>query len=251
MGFFRRLGKVVEGALDLTDESSGGIGPVADRPPVAPLPGASTLVLLQALAQTSGGRAGRAIVQSTDGVTTLEGHAAVRGSCTVQMILRARELDGGFGPRIEKHVLLPVAAGLLIGAGLEVPITRDPRTGALVGVDRDALIDELRPRFAEAIEAEKARSQLGLGYAVGAIRDGVAELLHPPPTDSAPTVEGVAADQWLQVRRVLQTGRIPAAVLDRTLAAYGIPQGRWPRIDAVWSSRADADPALADRLAEL
>lgn len=237
--------------MELSTGSTHGIGPSADKPPVGLRPAASSLADLQVLALASAGRVGRAIVQSTEGVSAREGGGS-GGSCTVQMVLRARELDGSFGPRVEKHVLLPRDAGLLIGAGLEVPIERDPTTGALLGVDRRLLADELRPMFAEARAAEKARTSIGLGSAASAIREGLADLRQ---TDSvaepAETMVGATADQWLQARRVLATGRIPETVLDRTLAAYGIPAGRWSEIDAAWAGRAANDPVLAAQLANL
>ncbi len=251
MGLFRKIGKVVEVVVELTDESSEGIGPLRDAPPVAIRPEASSLAVLKALAAQSGGRSGRGIVQWTDGVSAPE-DGRDGGSCTVAMIVRAREIDGGFGPRVKKHVLLPRDAGLLIGAGLEVPITRDPATGELTGVDRRALADELRPMFAEARAAENARRNLGVGFAVAAIREGFADLRQSDAeAQPAATVAGVTADQWLQARRVIAMGRIPDAIRDRTLGAYGIPAGRWSEIDAAWSGRAKTDPVLADRLANL
>lgn len=220
-----------------------------DAPPVAIRSDASSLADLEALAATSGGRKGRAIVQWTAAVSdSTEGHRG--GNCVHQVIVRARELDGGFGPNVKKSVLLPREAALLIGAGLEVPIIRDPPSGELEEVDRRALVDELRPMFAEAREAEKARR--GATATVDALREAITELRQPRAATEPPdTVAGVTADQWLQARRVLAKGRIPETVIDRTLAAYGIPAGRWPEVDAGWSDRAARDPAIADRLANL
>ncbi|MDO8362635.1 MAG: hypothetical protein Q7V88_07045 [Actinomycetota bacterium] len=251
MGFFRKLGKAIEGAVELADGDSYGTDARADKPPVAIRTDASSLADLQLLAATSNGRLGRATVQWTEGVSAVE-EGNADGYCTVQMGVRVRELDGGFGPCVAKRVLLPRDAGLVIGAGLEVPITRDPATGALEGIDRKALVEELRPLFAEARAEEAARRSVGLGVVATALREGLNDLRQPAtvPEPSA-TVEGVTADQWLQARRVLAAGRIPPAVLDRTLAAYKIPAGRWPQIDAEWSARAAADPALAARLANL
>lgn len=254
MGFLRKLGRVVDTAMELADGAPDGIGPVADRPPVALRPDASSLADLEALAVTSGGRAGRAIVQSSDGVSEygIDGARHAEGTCRVSTILRVREIDSGFGPRVEMGVWLPRVAALLIGVGLEVPVTRDPTTGDLVGIDRRALVEELRPHFDEVREASKARGRGDLGRAATAIREAVVELGQPTPaTEPSEIVEGVTADQWLQARRVLATGRIPAAVFDRTLKAYGIPAGRWSEIDIAWSACAATDPALADRLANL
>lgn len=249
MGLFRKLGKIVEAAVELTDDSSQGIGLRAESPPVALRPDASSLTVLHALAASSGGTRGRAIVQSTDGVSQQEWGVSARGSCTIQMLLRAREVDGGFGPRVEKHVLLPIEAALLIGSGLEIPITRDPVSGAFTGVDRSALIEELRPQFAQALADDEIRRRRGMRYAADAIREGFDELLVPAAAPDA--IEGVTADQWLQARRVVGMGKIPPAIVDRTLAAYGVPAGRWPQVDAAWSQRAASDPALAARLAAL
>jgi hypothetical protein len=251
MGFLKKVGRLVLDATDLSSDSSHALMHRQDAPPVAIRPDASSLADLHTLAATSGGRAGRAIVQWTGGVPArVWGDQEGRGSSNVDMILRTRELDGGFGPCVQESVMLPREAGLLIGAGLEVPIIRDPTTGELKKVDRERLLDELRPLFAETKEADRA--QHSIRGQVNSVREAVSDLRKPaPPTEPPETVIGVTADQWLQARRVLGTGRVPDAIIDRTLAAYGIPKGRWPEVDAAWSARAATDRALADRLKNL
>lgn len=253
MGLFRKLGKAIEAVVDLTDDSGHGVGSIDDdRPPVALGANASSLAELRALHSESGGRAGRAIVQRTDGVSEVAWGESGGGHEAVLMVLRVRELDGGFGPTVEKRVVMPRAAGLQIGAGLEVPVERDPNSGELVGVDRDALIEQLRPQFDEALAAERARRDVSVASAATAIRDGFTDM-RAADAAAAPseTLEGVTADQWLQARRVLAKGRIPDAVRDRTLAAYGIAPATWPAVDAAWSNRAITEPLLAERLANL
>ena len=253
MGIFGKLGKVVDAVLDLTDDSSQGIGERREAPPVELRADATPLADLQALAATSGGRSGRAVVQYTDGVSAAESGSSEASSDAVLMGLRVRLLDGGFGPRIEKRVMLPRLAGLLIGAGLEVPVDLHPTTGELEGVDRTALIEELRPQFAQALADEQARQSFTLTAAAASISNAFDDLRTADAAAAAEaaaqTVEGVSVDQWLLARKVLATGRIPDAIRDRTLAAYGVPAGRWAFVDQAWSARAASDPGLAARLA--
>jgi len=251
MGFFRKLGNIIGGAVELADGDSGGTDARAERPPVPPAAGASSLADLRMLALTSNGQLGRAIVQWTEGVSAVENGNA-DAQCSLRLGVRVREVDGGFGPCVATTIIVPRDAGLVIGVGTEVPVVRDPASGAFDRIDRAALVEELRPQFAEARAEDDARRQINLGAVAFAVREGLDDLLRPaPPADPSSAVEGVTADQWLQARRVVDTGRVPPAVLERTLAAYKIPPGRWPEIDAQWSARAAADPALAARLAQL
>lgn len=253
MGFLRKVMNAADAVLELADDSSEGIGPTAQNVDPVPLgPNASSLEELAALAASSDGTRGRAIVQSSEGVAAREGARTLVERENVRMVLRLRLAEGGFGPRVEKSPILPRDAGLVIGRGLELPVNLGP-DGAIVDIDTGLLTEELRPQFAAAREEEKARRNRGLGFVVGAVRDGVDDLRTakpdtPPPPDLP---GGTSADLWLQARRALRNPRLREAQRSKVIAACGIKPDQWDAVDAGWTARAASDPALAARLAEV
>ena len=249
MGLLKRIKKAADIALEVgTGEFQLGIN--QNVPPVDPGPDAWPLEDIARLAAQPDSRA-RAIVQDTEGAHERErGSHALVDRTSISLTLRLRNADGGFGPRCQHTVMVPRDATLLLTPGTEIPVLVDPSTGEIDRIDKKPMVEELRPRFAEARAAEKTRNRRGLGFVADALKEGASTLRSGEEPSADEAIEGVTADQWLLGRTALRRP-MPDAVRDRTLERYGVPPGRWDSIDAAWSARAAADPDLAARLARI
>lgn len=230
----KRLKQAAEIALEIDPPSQ-------TIPPVEPGPGAWTVEQLAALEQESGGSAGRAIVQSSDGVTAMTSGKEFSGRQTVELIIQLRLPDGTFGERSRQTPVLPREAAFLAGRGTDIPVLVDPATRKVKGIDVQQMVRELEPRFAEARQAEKdiRKRSRDVGFIAGAIKEGIADLSAPSPPED--TIEGVAAHQWQAMRTALSKHPVPPEKIDALAQRYGVPPGRWDAVDAAWTARMQAE----------
>jgi hypothetical protein len=236
MGIMKRLKQAAEIALEIDPPSQ-------TIPPVAPGQNAWSAEQLAALEQESGGTAGRAIVQSSDGPPGWHGgEFGGPGSRTsVEMIIQLRLPDGSFGERSRQTPTLPREAAFLAGRGTDIPVLVDPATRTVTGIDVKQLVREQEPYFAEARQAEKdnRRRARDVGFLAGAIKEGIDDLRAPASPDD--TIEGVAVHQWQAMRTALSKHPIPPDKIDALAQRYGVPPGRWQAVDEAWTARMEAE----------
>ena len=178
------------------------------------------------------------------------------GRMRVHVRLRPRGPDGSLGDEVTVKASISTWVATLIEPGLDIPVERDPSTGAITKVDSKLLTDELAPRKEEADRKRPGfavdPALQGVAETAGAIRDAVfrkATTEQPPLSAGDPRREAVSGVTWetfVAVSAHLQVHPAPQGGDDKVAQQYGVLPYTWLAVSRVWEGRISADPALTE-----
>ena len=185
MGLFSKLKAQVE-AAQAAGNAMAGVEPVSDIPElIAPWPQEEVDRLLQ------GPGSIRAIVLGKRHQVLEDGERI--GRMRVHVRLRPRGPEGTLGDEVTVKASISTWVASLLEPGLDIPVERDPTTGAVTKVASKQLTEELSGRKAEADRNRPGwavdPALQGMAETAGAIRDAIKGSPTPDPEDPEPPAD--------------------------------------------------------------
>jgi hypothetical protein len=247
VGLFSKLKAQVEAAQQ-AGNAMAGAEPANDVPEfIAPRPQEEVDRLLQ------GSGPIRAIVLGKRHQVLEDGERI--GRMRVHVRLRPRGPEGTLGDEVTVKASISTWVASLLEPGLDIPVERDPSTGAITKVDSKLLTEELAPRKDEADRKRPGfavdPALQGMAETAGAIRDaltGKTTTEQPLPSAGDPRrepVDGITWETYVAVSAHLQVHPAPQGGDDKVAQRYGVRPYTWLAVSSVWKGRLDADPELA------
>ncbi len=177
------------------------------------------------------------------------------GSMGVKIEVRLREAAGKLGQPVVLKARLSSLTTSLVVPGLDIPVERDPATGALTRVASAQLTDELSGRMDEA---KKRNPGAAWDSDVEAIIDLVKLPFTERPTAEEPPaapndprlapVDGMTWQTYVAIHADLQLNGAPNGE-DAVAQRHGALPYTWLALSTVWKNRIAADPELAELFA--
>jgi len=185
MGLFSKLKAQIE-AAQAAGNAMAGVEPVSDIPEfVAPWPQEEVDRLLQGTGPI------RAIVLGKRHQVLEDGERI--GRMRVHVRLRPRGPEGTLGDEVTVKASISTWVASLLEPGLDIPVERDPTTGAVTKVASKQLTEELSGRKAEADRNRPGwavdPALQGMAETAGAIRDAIKGSPTPDPEDPEPPAD--------------------------------------------------------------
>ena len=177
------------------------------------------------------------------------------GAMTVKVTLRPRGPGETLGEKVTLKATLSSMEASLLDEGLDIPVERDPATGALTKVDSKLLKQELAHLKEEGARRnpgwawdEDVQGMIEVGQTIGQALTGGKPKAAPVVTESMSDprrqpIDRITWEKWVAVRAHLQVNPAPYGVEHETLK-FGIQRFTWPAIDNAWNSRVAGDPEL-------
>lgn len=247
MGFLSKAKEQIRAAQAVAASMSG-VEPVVDDIPefIAPRPQDEVDRLLQ------GDGSIRAIVLGKRHQVLQDGERIHK--MRVQVRLRPRGPAGTLGDEVTVKASVSTWVAALIDRGLDIPVERDPKTGAITKVDSKLLTEELTPRKAEGEKGRKGfavdPALQGMAETAGAIRNALGRKSAPDvpaPSASDPRrqpVDGTTWETYVAVTAHIQARPSPRGD-DFVAQQHGVLPYCWAGAKYVWDGRVAADPELA------
>jgi hypothetical protein len=179
----------------------------------------------------------------------LEGNERI-GAMGVKVRLRPRGPAGTLGEEVTVKATMSSWNARLLTPGMDIPVERDPATGAVTKVASKQLAAELEGR---ADEAKKGNSGWTLDPDVEGMIE-VAKAAFGTPAPAAPAaaapsdprlapVEGISYETYVAVCASIKTHGAPNGE-DSVAQKHDVRAHTWAAISNVWKNRIALDPEL-------
>lgn len=183
----------------------------------------------------------------------LDGNERI-GAMGVKVRLRPRGPAGTLGDEVTVKATMSSWNARLLTPGMDIPVEREPATGAVTKVASKQLAAELESRAAEANKGNSGWTLdpdiEGMIEVVKAVFDptGMPEPTVAPSDPRLMPVEGITWQTYIAVCADLQKNGAPNGE-DAVAQKHGVRAYTWPAISNVWKNRIAVDPELTQKFA--
>jgi hypothetical protein len=177
------------------------------------------------------------------------------GKMRVHVRLRPRGPEGTLGDETTVKAWMSTDLAALLSPGLDIPVERDPATGAIT----ELALAQLKQELAERLDAAAKRPAFGLDPDVEGMIDvakAVGKAVKGDPKAAAPgevpasasdprrqPVEGLTWETYVAICAHLEVSNAPNGA-DVEARQFGVKPYTWLAVSSVWKNRIAADPGL-------